>query len=393
MTSALFNRTVWLMSGISLLTDISSEMLYPIMPFYLKQIGFSMVLIGLLEGMAEAMAGLSKGYFGQRSDQTGKRVQFIRWGYFLSALSKPLLAVSPWLSWVFGARLLDRLGKGVRTAPRDALLSAQATPATQGRVFGLHRGMDTLGAALGPLFTLTFLLFWPGQYTTLFLWAFLPALAGVALTWLLKDPVVIGSVNQITPIPVWGYLHYWKKATQGYRCLVGAMVFFALFNASDAFLLLRAQQQGVPETWIVGLYVGYNLLYALAALPAGMLADRLGMRRMLQWGLGLFATVYAGFAWGSSFHGLLALFALYAFYAACSESLVKAWIAKITPEAEAGTALGLYVSLVSVATLGASLLAGLLWQVGSPALPFGVSALGALSVLGYLALAGHQIPD
>src|SRR4249919_1630514 len=155
-------RTIWILSLISLLTDVASEMLYPIMPIYLKSIGFSVLLIGILEGIAEATAGLSKGYFGKLSDNSRKRVPFVQLGYALSALSKPMMAVFVYPAWIFLARTVDRLGKGIRTGARDALLSDEATPATKGRVFGFHRSMDTLGAVAGPALALLYLHFYPG---------------------------------------------------------------------------------------------------------------------------------------------------------------------------------------------------------------------------------------
>src|SRR3981189_2404461 len=157
-------RTIWILSVISLLTDTASEMLYPVMPLYLKSIGFSIVLIGVLEGVAEAVAGLSKGYFGKLSDHTGKRMPFVQWGYTLSALSKPLMAVFVYPLWVFFIRTIDRLGKGLRTGARDAILSDEATPATKGKVFGFHRSMDTAGAVIGPLLALLYLQWHPGNY-------------------------------------------------------------------------------------------------------------------------------------------------------------------------------------------------------------------------------------
>src|SRR6478672_11960905 len=162
-------KTVWVLSVVSLLTDTASEMLYPIMPLYLKTIGFSIVLIGVLEGVAEATAGLSKGYFGKLSDNTGKRVPFIQIGYALSAISKPIIGFFIYPLWIFFARTIDRLGKGIRTGARDAMLSDEATPATKGKVFGFHRSMDTLGAVAGPALALLYLSFYPGQYKTLFL--------------------------------------------------------------------------------------------------------------------------------------------------------------------------------------------------------------------------------
>jgi len=161
----IFSRVVITLSLVSFFTDIASEMLYPVMPIYLKSIGFTALLIGILEGIAEATAGLSKGYFGELSDRLGKRVIFIRWGYFLSALSKPTMAISKWPVWIFIVRTTDRMGKGLRTSARDALLSDESTPETRGKVFGFHRGMDTLGAAVGPAVALLLLWLYPGNYT------------------------------------------------------------------------------------------------------------------------------------------------------------------------------------------------------------------------------------
>ena len=160
-------RTVWVLSLVSLLTDTASEMLYPIMPIYLKTIGFSIVLIGILEGVAEATAGVSKGYFGKLSDLSGRRVPFVQIGYAFSAVSKPMMAVFIYPLWIFLARTIDRFGKGIRTGARDALLSDEATQETKGKVFGFHRSMDTLGAVLGPSLALIYLYFYPQDYRTL----------------------------------------------------------------------------------------------------------------------------------------------------------------------------------------------------------------------------------
>ncbi len=181
------SRNVWILSLVSLFTDMASEMLYPIMPVYLKSIGFSIVFIGILEGVAEAVAGLSKGYFGHKSDTMGRRLPFVQIGYGLSALSKPMMAAFAYPLWVFFARTTDRLGKGIRTGARDALLSDEATPATKGRVFGFHRSLDTLGAVIGPLMALLFLQMHPGAYRTLFLIAFLPGALAIVCTWLVRE--------------------------------------------------------------------------------------------------------------------------------------------------------------------------------------------------------------
>ena len=180
-------KTVWTLSLVSLFTDTASEMLYPIMPVYLKTIGFSIVLIGILEGVAEASAGLSKGYFGKLSDNSGKRVPFVQIGYMFSAISKPMMALFIYPFWIFFARTVDRFGKGIRTGARDAILSDEATPSTKGKVFGFHRSMDTLGAVLGPTVALLYLYFNPQQYKQLFYLAFIPGLFAVAASFFLKE--------------------------------------------------------------------------------------------------------------------------------------------------------------------------------------------------------------
>ena len=169
-------RTVWILSLVSLFTDTASEMLYPVLPIYLKAIGFSIILIGILEGVAEAAAGLSKGYFGKLSDTSARRVPFVQIGYALSAISKPMMAIFTFPLWIFFVRTMDRFGKGIRTGARDAILSDEATPETKGKVFGFHRGMDTLGAVLGPSLALLYLYFYPKEYKTLFFIAFIPGL-------------------------------------------------------------------------------------------------------------------------------------------------------------------------------------------------------------------------
>ncbi|WP_303312124.1 MFS transporter [Hymenobacter sp. BT730] len=371
-------RTIWLLSLVSLFTDLASEMLYPIMPLYLQSIGFSVALIGVLEGVAEATAGLSKGYFGQWSDRLGRRLPFVRWGYGLSAISKPMLAVlaAPW--WVFLARTLDRLGKGLRTGSRDALLSDETTPAFKGRVFGFHRGMDTAGAVLGPAVALVWLAYHPGEYRLLFLLAFLPGLAAVFTTFLVRENPRARSIQPMQPF--WAAFRYWRKAPSSYRLVAGALLAFALFNSSDAFLLLLARQRGLPDAHVIGLYIFYNLVYAVAAFPAGFLADRLGPRSMMIVGLLLFAGVYLGMIWAHQSWILALLFGLYGCYAAATEGVSKAWISNLCHPTDTGAALGTFAGLSSLAALVASSLAGVLWLWGGAALPFALAGGMAVAV-------------
>lgn len=218
-------RTIWILSLVSLFTDTASEMLYPILPIYLKSIGFSIVLIGILEGIAEATAGLSKGYFGKRSDLSRKRVPFVQWGYALSAISKPMMAVFAYPLWIFFARTLDRLGKGLRTGARDALLSDEATTETKGKVFGFHRSMDTFGAVLGPSIALLYLYYYPEDYKTLFFVAFVPGFLAVVSSLYLRDKKTKAPTTKVST-PFFSFLKYWPKSPPEYRKLVSGLMFF-----------------------------------------------------------------------------------------------------------------------------------------------------------------------
>ncbi|MFD2247385.1 MFS transporter [Pontibacter ruber] len=375
-------RTIWILSLVSLFTDLASEMLYPVMPIYLKHIGFSVVLIGVLEGVAEATAGLSKGYFGKQSDLAGKRVPFVRLGYALSAISKPMLALFTNAYWIFLARTTDRLGKGIRTGARDALLSDETTAKKKGRVFGFHRSMDTLGAVLGPAAALVYLYYYPEQYRTLFLIAFVPGLLAILLTWLLKDKPVAPRVRSVAPF--WAFLGYWKNSPLPYRYLTGGLLFFALFNSSDVFLLLKLKESGMSDTWLIGIYIFYNLVYALCSYPLGILADKVGLKPVFLGGLLLFAVVYAGMAWSSDVAVFGLLFLLYGMYAAATEGIAKAWITNIARREDTATAIGTYTAFQSICTLLASSLTGYIWYAfGAPA-AFITSAAAALVVLLFL---------
>jgi len=233
----IINRTVLILSIVSLFADIASEMLYPVIPFYLKEIGFSFLLIGVLEGIANFTAGLSKGYFGKRSDEKGLRLPFIKLGYLLSAISKPMMAAFAYPLWIFFARTTDRLGKGLRTAARDALLSQNATPETKARVFGFHRSMDTLGAAIGPIIALLLFVLFPGNYVLIFLVAGIPGLVSVALIFLLKEERRPAST--LAKGNFFSFFNYWNIASPQYKKLVIGLLFLALFNSSDIFLLLQ----------------------------------------------------------------------------------------------------------------------------------------------------------
>jgi MFS family permease len=361
------SKTVWILSLVSLFTDTASEMLYPIMPIYLKSIGFSIVLIGVLEGFAEALAGLSKGYFGKLSDNSGKRVPFVQLGYSLSAISKPMMAVFTFPFWIFFARSIDRFGKGLRTGARDAILSDEATVESKGKIFGFHRSMDTFGAVLGPVIALIYLHFYPQQYKTLFYVAFIPGLLAVFASFLLKDKLKI-QVKEKKQTSFFSFLSYWKTSPVQYRRLVIGLLAFALFNSSDVFLLLKAKQAGLNDTSVIEIYIFYNLVYALSAFPLGIFADKIGLKKMFIFGLFLFSMVYFGMAFTKNSYIIGGLFLIYGVYAAATEGVSKAWISNISDKKDTATAIGTYSAFQSICALLASSFAGLLWyQFGANA--------------------------
>jgi MFS family permease len=365
-----------------LFTDTASEMLYPIMPIYLKSIGFSIVLIGILEGVAEATAGLSKGYFGKLSDSLGKRVPFVRAGYAFSAVSKPMMAVFIYPLWIFLSRTIDRFGKGIRTGARDAILSDEATPQTKGKIFGFHRSMDTLGAVLGPSFALLYLYYHPHDYRNLFFIAFIPGLLAVFASFLLKDKKAVNHPKKITG-SFFSFLSYWKESPAAYRKLTIGLLAFALFNSSDVFLLLKAKQSGLSDTIVIGVYIFYNLIYALFAFPLGIIADKFGLKKIFLIGLTLFALVYFGMSVDINQFLFFTLFALYGVYAAATEGISKAWISNISDKKDIATAIGTYSAFQSICTMLASTFTGLIWfYFGAPA-TFIITGISTLLIIIY----------
>jgi MFS family permease len=382
-----FSRNVWLLGLISLFADISSELLYPVLPVYLKEAGYSMLALGLLEGIANVIAGVSKGYFGHQSDVLQRRSVFVRWGYGLSAIGKMLMIGSPDLFRIFSGRITDRLGKGIRTAPRDSLLSMESSPETRAAVFGFHRGLDTLGAAIGPSLALLWLYWNPGDYSTLFTIAFIPALISVLLAFRIKEK----STQTISPakpnVGFFSYFKYWKKSKSSYRKLLLPLMLFALVNSPDVFLLMAMKEAGFTDTIMIGVYILYNLLYAMLAMPIGMVADKWGKTNVMLTGIFLFVICYSGMAWLDSMISYVLLFLLYAVSVSCLESVAKAIISTIAPSHERGQAIGFYTSVNSLGVLFAGAWTGALWSVGGPSLVFSITAVVAL--LAFFLLRGN----
>lgn len=375
-------RIVWILSLVSLFTDMASEMLYPIMPIYLESIGFSILLIGVLEGLAEVVAGLSKGYFGQLSDSKAKRAPFVQLGYSLSAISKPMMAFFVFPLWIFFSRTLDRFGKGIRTGARDAMLSAETNKENKGKIFGFHRSMDTLGAVLGPALALLYLYYHHEDYINLFYIAFIPGVLAVVASFLLKDKkTTIKPVQK--KITFFSFIKYWKTSPPEYRKVVIGLLAFALFNSSDVFLLLKAKDAGLDDSWVIGVYIFYNLIYALTAFPLGSLADKIGLKKIFIFGLIVFSVVYFGMGISTNLYVIIALFFGYGIYAAANEGISKAWITNISKDQNTATAVGTYTAFQSITAMFASILAGLLWFYFGASVTFFVTAIATILVIIY----------
>ena len=362
-------KPVKVLSYVSLFTDIASEMLYPIMPIFLTSIlGASMSVVGALEGAAEIIAGFLKGYFGALSDKLSKRALFIKLCYTLSALSKPFPGLFPNISAVVISRISDRVGKGIRTAPRDALLASYSR-GNSGAIFGFHRGMDTLGAALGPLLALALLYFYDNNYQLIFLIAFIPSLIAVSLTLFVKDNLstkINGGERK--------YAIFWNNASSNYKRLLILVTVFSLVNSSDVFLILKSKAISNSSTLAILGYVFYNIVYAGFSYPFGKLSDKYGKKKIFIMGLLVFSLVYLGFATLNSVYLLWLLFAFYGIYAASTEGIVKAWVSDLIPDEHRGSAIGLLTMCSSLAIMLGSFLAGVLWDQFGAQIPFLISS-------------------
>jgi MFS family permease len=256
-------RNIMLLAMISFFTDVASEMLFPVMPLYLKEIGYGILTIGILEGAAELIAGIMKLYAGRLSDNTGNRSVFVRVGYSISAFAKPSIGFMTSFWSIFSMRFLDRIGKGIRTAPRDALLADESSPENRGKVFGFHRSMDTLGATLGPIISLGFLLIY-SDYTKLFLFAFIPGIIAILLTFIIKDKKNNANISiqeqskhedKKSALSFKVLKEFWQNSSQQYKRVVFGFIVFALINSSNVFLLLRAKELGLSDVYMMYIYL------------------------------------------------------------------------------------------------------------------------------------------
>jgi MFS family permease len=369
------SRSVVILGFISFFTDFASEMLYPVTPIFLTSVlGASMSLVGLLEGIAEITAGFLKGYFGSLSDKIGKRSIFVVIGYGLSGLVKSLPGLIVSVPAVIVSRIVDRIGKGIRTAPRDALLASYASGNT-GAVFGFHRGMDTLGAVAGPITAIALLYFFPGKYSWLYLIALIPSIFAIGFTFVVKD-----TKGTIKSAKKKNYREFWKTSQREYKLLILFFTAFSFVNSSDVFLILKSKQIAQSDTTAILGYVFYNLIYAFASYPVGLLADKFGKKNIFIIGLIIFSVVYLGFGINQQFYFMWILFALYGIYAASTEGVSKAWISDLVPDEFRGSAIGLLTMLSSFAVMFGSFLTGVLWDNFGAQVPFLISSITSLFI-------------
>jgi len=377
-------RNVTFLGLVSGFTDISSEMLYPIVPIFLTSVlGAPMSVVGLIEGVAESTASFLKILGGRWSDKAGKRKPFVVAGYGLSAVSKPILALAATWHFVLFSRFIDRVGKGLRTSARDALIANSIPKEHWGKAFGFHRAMDTLGAAIGPLVALLMLnTMSPAapNYRLIFMAAFIPALLGVlVLVYFVKEAAPAPGPAQDASAPS-------AAMTSDFKTFVALYAIFAVANSSDVFLIMKAKSAGFSTTHVILAYTGYNLVYAFLAAPAGWIADKLGKIKTMIFGFLVFSAVYFGFSIADRGWMIWGLFALYGFYGAFNEGIAKAVISHLSSGHNRASAMGYFQGTMGLLTFFASTMAGLLWTKFSPAAPFLAGAVCALISAAALAI-------
>ena len=357
-------RPVRLLGWVSLLTDAATEAVYPLLPVFITQVlGGPPIALGIVEGAADATSSVLKVVSGRWSDRLGERKPIVLLGYSLSSLVRPFVAITSTWGHVFAIRVIDRVGKGLRGAPRDAMLAALAPPGQRGRVFGYHWAMDHAGAAIGPLLATVFLYFAPDNYRLLFALTIIPGtLAVLTLTRVPEQ-----KANRTTPLEPLERVELLEPLPAPLKKYLWILIVFTLGNSSDAFLLLQLSHAGVPLMGLTLLWSAQHAIKALITMRGGMLSDRFGRRALIISGWIIYAIVYAGFAFSETVYALVGWFLFYSTYAAAVEGSEKALVADLTPEPLRATAYGWHAAVQGFGALAAGIFFGLLWQTfGAP---------------------------
>jgi MFS family permease len=381
-------RNLKVLTAVSFTQDAASELLYPLLPIFLTTtLGAPPVAVGAIEGTANGVSAITKMVAGRLSDRVSRK-PLIAIGYGLAAIGKVLVVLAVFWPLVLLGRVVDRLGKGVRSAPRDALLVEGVEPRFRGRVIGFHRTGDTLGAVVGPLLGLAALTWLQGDLRAALWFAVIPAVLSVVLVAWVRDPRPAPSKKAAefhpTPLP--------RRIYE----VIAVLAVFALVNFPDALLLLRAYDMGFSATQVILIYVLFNLSYAVLAFPIGLLNDRLPRHLVYALGLVAFAAAYVGLAFAESGWQVILIFIGYGFFAASDDAGAKSWISVLAPNAAQGWAQGLFQGTVGIATLIAGVWAGLTWNVGPGhgVVPLVISGTCALVIAGVLVILGRRwAPD
>lgn len=374
-------KNVWYMGLTSFFTDVSSEMIFPILPLFLTTVlKANMAVIGLIEGVAESAAALLKLISGWISDKFGKKKPLVIAGYGLSTVTKPILAIATSWVHVLGVRVADRIGKGIRTAPRDALIAASVKEKDRGKSFGLHRALDTSGAIAGTLISFLILSYLTKSITSnfkLIFWlSFIPGLIAVL--------ILIFAVREVRGETKKKFAFDFKNLNPNLKRFLLVIAVFNLANFSYAFFILRAKDVGVAIALIPIIYMVYNLFYAFFSIPAGKISDRFGRKSVLSVGLFLFALAALGFAFFTNTTTIWILFALYGLFMAVTDGVSRAYVSDLAIEDNRATALGAYHTIVGITVLPANFIGGILWQKINVQAPFVYAA--ALSLISAILL-------
>lgn len=363
--------------------DISSEMIYPLIPLFLATVlGTTKTTIGLIEGIAESTASILKVFSGWLSDTLGRRKLLMGLGYGVSVLSRPMMALSTAWTHILSARFVDRFGKGIRTAPRDAIIADSADGNNLGKAFGFHRAMDTVGAVIGPAIAFLILLIYANNFRLVFWLSIIPGLIAVILIIFFITEKRKTS-DELAKLPKLSF----KDFNGDFRHYIFVIFIFSIGNTSDAFLILRAENLGIQKEYIPVIYLLFNLVYSLSSMPLGMIADKIGLRKMIILGFILYSVVYFGFGLADSAIYVLPLFCIYGIFKGMSEGTQRAYVAALAPPERKATAFGVYHTVSGIALLPASIIGGILWdKIGADATFFYGAITGILSAIFFIVL-------